>query len=145
MSQMREGDLKMNINAIEKSVMTADEAMLKVMAESMPYEIYSRLSVDARSRLAKVYRKEVPGSAPYSGVPHIKAHRKLTEKERDRMIDLWASGPLTYRPDIDNELMKLGLVQWYDDTREAVDTTGVQFYDKSGRILPEWYDYRAVM
>lgn len=58
-----------NIAAIEKAVMTtADEKMLKQMAESMPYDIYQQLSPEARGRLSKVYGTErvVPGSEPIS-------------------------------------------------------------------------------
>lgn len=135
-----------NIEAIEKSVMTTtDEKLLKQMAESMPFDIYSRLSPEARSRLVKAYGKEVPASSPYTGVlPMKKAHRKLTEKERDRMIDVIASGPLTYRPAIDDELFKLGLIEWYDrdPKTNAVDYSGKPFYANNGRILPEWYEFK---
>ncbi len=70
-------------------------------------------------------------------------HRKLTEKERDRMIDMCASGPLNYTPEIDDALIKLGLVQAYDDIGDAVEHTGMPFYAGNGRILPEWYDFIA--
>jgi len=64
-----------NIAAIEKAVMTtADEKMLKQMAESMSYDIYQRLSPEARGRLSKVYSKEVPASSPYSGELPLKKH-----------------------------------------------------------------------
>lgn len=72
-------------------------------------------------------------------------HRKLTEKERDRMIDMLASGPLDYKPSIDNELMKLGLVQFWDGTKDAVEGTEKPFYAGNGRILPEWYDFKMVV
>lgn len=71
------------------------------------------------------------------------AHRRLTERERDRMIDMYASGPLTYKPEIDDALFELGLVQWYD---EAEDNRSVEpkhgsehFYTRNGSVLPEWY------
>ncbi len=70
-------------------------------------------------------------------------HRKLTEKERDRMIDMCASGPLDYIPRIDDELMRLGLVQMWDGTDDAVEHTSVPFYAGDGSILPEWYDFKA--
>ncbi len=70
-------------------------------------------------------------------------HRKLTEKERDRMIDMCASGPLDYIPKIDDELIRLGLVQLWDDTKDAVEHTGMPFYAENGSILPEWYDFKA--
>jgi len=64
-----------NIAAIEKAVMTtADENMLKQMAESVPYDIYQQLSPEARGRLAKVYGKEVPASSPYTGELPLKKH-----------------------------------------------------------------------
>ncbi len=53
-----------NIVAIEKAVMTtADEKMLKQMAEGMPYDIYQQLSHEARGRLSKALGTErmVPG------------------------------------------------------------------------------------
>ena len=77
-----------NIAAIEKAVMTtADEKMLKQMAESMPYDIYRQLSPEARGRLAKVYGKEVPASAPYSG--------KLPLKKQKEKIKLYVRmGPM---------------------------------------------------
>ncbi len=138
----------LDIQAIEKAVMTADEKMLKQMAESMPFDIYNKLSPEARSRL-KAYGKEVPAASPYSGVLPIKKsivrHRKLTEKERDRMIDVIASGPLTYRSAIDDELFKLGLIEWYDrdPKTNAVDYSGKPFYANNGRILPEWYEFKT--
>jgi hypothetical protein len=71
-------------------------------------------------------------------------HRKLMKKERDRMIDLCASGPLTYNPRIDLELFKLGLIVWYDEcVMDAVEhNPDVPFYGPCGRILPEWYDFK---
>jgi len=61
-----------NIAAIEKAVMTtADEKMLKQMAESMSYDIYQQLSPEARGRLAG---KEVPASSPYTGELPLKKH-----------------------------------------------------------------------
>ncbi|MFZ2411030.1 MAG: hypothetical protein WAW23_05630 [Candidatus Methanoperedens sp.] len=71
------------------------------------------------------------------------AHRKLTERERDRMINLHASAPLGYIPAIDDELIKLGLVQFWDETQNVVDSTDIPFYGANGRILPEWCDFKA--
>ena len=70
-------------------------------------------------------------------------HRKLTESERDRMIDMHASGPLDYKPKIDDELMKLGLVRFWNDMKDAVENTELQFYTENGRIMPEWYDFKT--
>jgi len=71
------------------------------------------------------------------------SHRKLTEQERDRMIDICASGPLSYIRGIDDELFKLGLIVWWDDcVMDAVEhNSNVPFYGPSGRILQEWYDF----
>jgi len=70
-----------NIAAIEKAVMTtADEKMLKQMAESMPYDIYQQLSPEARGRLSKVYGKEVPASSPYTGELPLKKQKDYAEK-----------------------------------------------------------------
>lgn len=44
-----------NIAAIEKSMMTADEKTLKEMAGNIGMEIYSRLSPEARQRLSGVH------------------------------------------------------------------------------------------
>lgn len=44
-----------NIAAIEKSIMTADEKTLKEMAGNIGMEIYNRLSPEARQRLSGVY------------------------------------------------------------------------------------------
>lgn len=70
-------------------------------------------------------------------------HRKLTEKELNRMLDMAASGPLGYRPEIDDALMELSLVQWYDDdpSNQSVEwNTNAPLFDESGGILKEWYD-----
>lgn len=42
-----------DISAIEKSIMGADENTLKVMADSIPYNIYSKLSPEARLKLTE--------------------------------------------------------------------------------------------
>ncbi len=70
-------------------------------------------------------------------------HRKLIEKERDRMINICASGPLSYIRKIDDELFKLGLIVWWDDcVMDAVEhNPNVPFYSSNGRILKEWYDF----
>ena len=73
------------------------------------------------------------------------AHRKLTEKELDRMLDIAASGPLSYRPRIDDALMELGLLQWYDEDPSNLSVewnTSVPFFAKNGRVLEEWYDFK---
>ena len=75
-----------NIQAIEKAVMTtADEKMLKQMAESMPYDIYQQLSPEARSRLAKAYGKEVPASSPYTGELPLKKQKEHTDAEKIKL------------------------------------------------------------
>lgn len=70
-------------------------------------------------------------------------HRKLTERERDRMISVYASGPLTYVPPLDNPLIDLGLLAFYDDTIETEAVVAKQptdfFYAQNGTVLPEWY------
>ncbi len=70
-------------------------------------------------------------------------HRQLTEKERDRMIDIYASGPLTYVPEIDNPLMLLGLVKFYDTDPSNLSVEAKcsenLFYDEDGTVKPEWY------
>ena len=99
----------------------------------------SEMDVDFNGHLIRIGESELV----VQNTPMTKPHRKLTEKERDRMIDLHASAPLTYRPSIDDKLMKLGLVQFWDNTPDAVENTDVPFYDNSGRILPEWYDFKA--
>ncbi len=73
------------------------------------------------------------------------AHRKLTEKELYRMLDIAASGPLSYIPGIDKALMELGLLQWYDEDPSNVSVewnTSVLFFAKNGRVLEEWYDFK---
>jgi len=73
------------------------------------------------------------------------AHRKLTEKELDRMLDIAASGPLSYRPWIDDALMELGLLQWYDEDPSNLSVewnTSVPFFAKNSRVLEEWYDFK---
>lgn len=72
-------------------------------------------------------------------------HRRLTEKERDRMLNMAASGPLSYRPEIDDALMELDLIQWYDEdpSNLAVEwNINMPLFDKTGRILREWYDFQ---
>lgn len=68
-------------------------------------------------------------------------HRKLTERERDRMADICAFGPLPYKHDADDALFELGLIHWYDDEEKtAVEyNSETLFYGKDGSILPEWY------
>ncbi|WAM22738.1 MAG: hypothetical protein OI715_01170 (plasmid) [Candidatus Methanoperedens sp.] len=70
-------------------------------------------------------------------------HRKLKEKERDRMIDLYASGPLSYRSEIDGALFLLGLVEFYDSdpqTKAVVAKLDSKFFFvKNGTVLTEWY------
>jgi hypothetical protein len=73
-------------------------------------------------------------------------HRQLTEKERDRMIDIYASGPLTYIPSIDDPLFSLGLIQYYDTTAPVLSVEAKYsenfFYAENGTIKPEWYGKR---
>ncbi len=72
------------------------------------------------------------------------AHRKLTERERDRMLDMCASGPLDYTPSIDNNLILMDLVRWWDGMWDAVEhNPDMPFFADNGSILPEWYDFRA--
>jgi len=70
-------------------------------------------------------------------------HRKLTERERNRMINVYASGPLTYVQPLDDRLMELDLLEFYDGTVEteavvAKHPTGF-FFAENGTVLPEWY------
>jgi len=71
-------------------------------------------------------------------------HRQLTEKERNRMIDIYASGPLTYIQEIDNQLFLLGLIDHYDSDPETKAVVAKHdsnlFYAKDGSVLPEWYE-----
>ncbi|MDD5615005.1 MAG: hypothetical protein PHH85_02250 [Candidatus Methanoperedens sp.] len=71
-------------------------------------------------------------------------HRKLTEKERNRMVDIYTSGPLYYKPEIDDPLFALDLIGFYDegDEPKAVEAKHEEsfFYAKNGSVLPEWYD-----
>lgn len=73
-------------------------------------------------------------------------HRQLTEKERDRMIDIYASGPLTYIPAIDDPLFLLGLIEMYDSEEPPFAVVAKHnedfFYAKDGSVLPEWYGKR---
>jgi len=70
-------------------------------------------------------------------------HRQLTEKERDRMIDIYASGPLSYIHEIDDPLFSLGLISFYDSAKETEAVVakhdGDYFFAKNGSVLPEWY------
>jgi len=73
------------------------------------------------------------------------AHRKLTEKELYRMLDIAASGPLSYISGKDKALMELGLLQWYDEDPSNLSiewNTSVPFFAKNGRVLEEWYDFK---
>lgn len=49
----------------------------------------------------------------------MKPTRKLTEAEIDRMQNMCASGPLNYKPEIDDELIALHLAEMWDDTEDA--------------------------
>ncbi|MGB8216292.1 MAG: hypothetical protein WCE94_03230 [Candidatus Methanoperedens sp.] len=73
-------------------------------------------------------------------------HRQLTEKERDRMIDVYASGPLTYRPKIDDPLFLLGMLQYYESGSPILSVEAKQkesfFYEKNGIVKTEWYGKR---
>jgi len=76
----------------------------------------------------------------------IKTHRKLTEKEFHRMLNVYASGPLKYREDIDEELFKLGLVEFHDrcgDDRGSTDIglPSSEFFELNGRVKKEWYSF----
>jgi folate-dependent tRNA-U54 methylase TrmFO/GidA len=70
-------------------------------------------------------------------------HRQLTEKERDRMADVYASGPLTYIPEIDDQLFLLGLLQFYDTTAPILSVEAKNsenfFYAENGTVRTEWY------
>lgn len=68
----------------------------------------------------------------------MKSTRKLTEAEIDRVRDMCASGPLNYKPEIDDELIALHLAEMWDDTKDAVDYTGAPFYAENGTILGCW-------
>lgn len=78
--------------------------------------------------------------------PYLKQtipHRKLTEKKRDRMIDMHASHPLTYRPNIDDPLIELGIVKIWDETGDAVELVwDVKIHAANGSISDEWYDWK---
>lgn len=73
-------------------------------------------------------------------------HRKLTEEERDRMVDVYASGPLTYIPRIDDPLFLLGLLQFYDTTSPVLSVEAKYsenlFYAENGTVKTEWYGKR---
>ncbi len=70
-------------------------------------------------------------------------HRQLTEKERDRMIDIYASGPVTYIPEKDDQLFLLDLISFYDSAEEMEAVVAKHdtdfFYSENGSVLPEWY------
>lgn len=70
-------------------------------------------------------------------------HRQLTERERDRMIDIYASGPLSYLREIDDQLFLLDLICFYDSTKETEAVEAKHdtdyFFSKDGSVLPEWY------
>jgi len=70
-------------------------------------------------------------------------HRQLAEDELYRMIDMWAFAPLTYKPEIDNGLMILGLARFWDDTPDAVENTDREIYGENGWVLEEWYDFET--
>lgn len=73
-----------------------------------------------------------------------KEHRKLTEREMERMVDVCASGPLDYRPVVDVQLLELGLLVWWDGmVGGAVEhNPETPFYAENGRILKEWYGFK---
>ncbi len=70
-------------------------------------------------------------------------HRQLTERERDRMIDIYASGPLSYIREIDDQLFLVDLLSFYDSTEETEAVVAKHdadhFFAKNGSVLPEWY------
>jgi len=65
--------------------------------------------------------------------------RPLTEEQRNRMIEMLASGPLTERP-VDAELIRLGWLERYDDTAAfwPVDGATAAFYNPDGTINALW-------
>lgn len=70
-------------------------------------------------------------------------HRKLTEQERNRILGIHAYAPLTYKPDIDDALIELGLVQMWDGTDNAVEPNlTINIFAKNGSISREWYDWK---
>jgi hypothetical protein len=68
--------------------------------------------------------------------------QQLTEIERDRVLQMYASGPLGYIPHIDKLFLNNGLFEWYDDEHTAViQSVGSEvFYEESGSFRKEWYD-----
>ena len=74
------------------------------------------------------------------------ANKRLTEEERDRMIDMLAEGPLKRQP-VDEGLIRKNWLQVYEffgdptDTSvlEATEAAGRVFYLPNGRVNPHWY------
>lgn len=67
-------------------------------------------------------------------------YKKLSEREKNRMVDICAEAPLEYIPFIDDRLMDLGLIIWWnkDEKTEVVHNPKVPFYEEDGKILPKW-------
>lgn len=62
-----------------------------------------------------------------------KLNRKLTVAERDRLVDLAASGPMTEKPEVDKALLHFGLIHHYE-LPGTVDCHGSAIYDDSGNF-----------
>ena len=77
-----------NIQAIEKSIMTADEKTLKEMAGNISVEVYRQLSPEARMKLSGhlvpvrgngVQAQPVTSSKPQGNVPKTEFERMMDE------------------------------------------------------------------
>jgi len=55
------------------------------------------------------------------------------------MIDILASGPLTYRASVDDALLTLGWIEREDDAVEGVEGAVEELYRPDGRIKDDYY------
>lgn len=75
----------------------------------------------------------------------------LTEKQTMRMREIMASGPLQYRPDVDDSLFTFEVIKWYDRTPgnmsveanyAVVGPQGTRpFYNKDGSMSEYWFKW----
>lgn len=71
------------------------------------------------------------------------ANKRLTAAEIERMQDLLAMGPLTYRPEVDDGLMDKRWAEVWEPGRldlgiGAVGNAARMFYDDRGRVRGHW-------
>lgn len=71
-------------------------------------------------------------------------YKQLTIEQYSRMIDVYADFPITYKSKIDDELLRLDLVQFWNDGLEPKTIEPKHdedyFYRENGRPKKEWFN-----